>query len=239
MLLADQRVQVRGDDWEVRPVTYKNGDFGFMETARRLSRIPERNALILALVRDALRQGRRKVLVFSIFVEHVEDLAALVRAFVDREAVVVMHGQMAAGALDAAKVRAKEARTRVLLTTYNKLAKGWDDPDIDAEILALPKSDVQQVVGRAEREAKGKMVPLVVDLVDEYPLYHGMGRSRRKFYAKRSFDMVYATASDLRALMDRREGGELDQAQPLCEALEYAAPAAPRAGGSGGAAGAL
>jgi superfamily II DNA or RNA helicase len=73
------------------------------------------------------------------------------------------------------------------VATYKLLEMGYDDKFLDTLVLCTPKSTIQQTVGRVEREAPGKAIPLVIDIVDVNPLLQGMWKKRHKFYTSRGF----------------------------------------------------
>lgn len=54
----------------------------------------------------------------------------------------------------------------VVLATYSMASEGTDVPWWDSCVLATPRSDVVQIVGRIRREWEGKKEPVVFDLVD-------------------------------------------------------------------------
>ena len=57
---------------------------------------------------------------------------------------------------------------------------------ISTLILATPKSDVEQAVGRILRQ-KNKNEPLVIDIVDSFSIFKGQYFKRKKFYKTQEF----------------------------------------------------
>ena len=66
-----------------------------------------------------------------------------------------------------AKLRETIKQRRVIFGTYAMVAEGTDIPHLDTLILASPRSNVIQPVGRIRRVCEGKRTPLVLDLVDD------------------------------------------------------------------------
>jgi superfamily II DNA or RNA helicase len=87
------------------------------------------------------------------------------------------------------KDRDKAKRVKLVFASYSMLEEGYDDPDLDTLILATPRSTIQQTIGRIEREAPGKAVPIVIDLVDNFSLFPNMYWKRQKFYTSRGFSI--------------------------------------------------
>ena len=120
------------------------------------------------------------MLVLSERRQHLLDLAeALAEQGVD-------HGFYWGGVKQAALEAA--ADKRVVLGTYHMASEGMDVPALNTVILALPKSDVQQSVGRILRRTDHPVVPTVVDIVDgRLPCFRRQHLVRRKFYKQCKF----------------------------------------------------
>jgi superfamily II DNA or RNA helicase len=157
---------------------YANGQLAFAEMTTSLSVDIRRNNYI----RDAIRTilpTRSKIIVVSSLVAHCQTLRD---AFADQTTAI-----MAGPTVEAAK--AKAADTKLVFATYSMLEEGYDDPDLDTLILATPRSRVQQTVGRIERHKDGKLVPLVIDIVDPFSIYTNMWYKRFHFYKSRGFSI--------------------------------------------------
>lgn len=77
----------------------------------------------------------------------------------------------------------KEAVTkRIVLATYKMCSEATNVPRWDTCILATPKSDVVQIVGRVLRQDDEKGEPVVFDLVDAHPTLAAMADKRRSWY---------------------------------------------------------
>jgi hypothetical protein len=68
------------------------------------------------------------------------------------------------------------------------LPKGLDIPTLDTVVLATPKSDIKQSVGRILRETAGKKnEPLILDIVDAWGFLYAMFGKRRRVYRDGGF----------------------------------------------------
>jgi superfamily II DNA or RNA helicase len=56
---------------------------------------------------------------------------------------------------------------RVVLGTYGMAAEATDVPQWDSLVLATPRANIKQPIGRVLRELKGKKEPVILDIVDE------------------------------------------------------------------------
>ena len=159
-----------------REVVYRNGNLGFANMMTLLSQDPARNQELQTLIRRALDE-RRRVLVVTSHVAHAKDLYDLNLDSV--QAILAGSFQM--------PVEAKDPKTRLIFATYSLLEEGYDDPRLDALVLAMPRSKIQQTVGRIERTMEGKLVPIVYDLIDMFSLLPAMAAKRKSFFKSRGF----------------------------------------------------
>ena len=77
----------------------------------------------------------------------------------------------------------------VIIGTYQASGEGFDVPELDTLILASPKSNVEQAVGRILRQ-KNKNEPIVIDIVDSFSIFKGQYYKRRKFYKLSEFAII-------------------------------------------------
>jgi superfamily II DNA or RNA helicase len=138
-----------------------------------LTRNPARNAKIAMLIQRAVKAGR-KILVLSERRKHLEILKSLLQGC----DVGFYVGGMKEYQLD------DSARRQVILATYQMVQEGLDIPEIDTIILATPKGDVEQAIGRCMREVEGKKQPVVVDLYDDGEWFDRKFNMRKKIYDK-------------------------------------------------------
>lgn len=157
-----------------KEIVYHNGTLGFSAMISALAEDTVRNELLKGLIVECYQTRNRTVVVTSL-VEHAKLL---------KEGIP--HAALMAGA---SKDRAVAQQARMIFATYSMLEEGYDDPTLDTLILATPRSNVQQTVGRIEREHPGKPRPLVIDIVDDFSLYPNMYWKRHKFYTSRGFEV--------------------------------------------------
>lgn len=129
----------------------------------------------------------RRVVIFSDRVEHLENLYAMAR----KAGVPARDMGFYVGAreIDGKKKhisRSEKERVkhkRVIFATYQMLKYGTDIPWLDTLILATPRSDVEQIVGRIIRIWPGKKKPIVFDInFCDSPVFKGYGKKRLSFY---------------------------------------------------------
>ena len=86
----------------------------------------------------------------------------------------------------------KESQNRdIILGTFSMASEGMDVPKLNTVILASPKSDVEQSVGRIFREKaeNRKFHPLIIDIQDNFSLFQKQSDKRLKLYKKNKYDI--------------------------------------------------
>ena len=166
---------------------------------------PPRTAAIVASIEHAIRaQPGRKVLVLSDRKAQLTELHAGLERLQPPIGSGFYWGGMKRDAL------AESERKQVMLATFSYAAEGMDVPSLDTLVLASPKSDIEQSVGRILRTKPidRERAPLVIDFVDQFSLFERQGGKRAAFYRK----FKYSIHRDLESALGPpgREGEEED-----------------------------
>ena len=80
----------------------------------------------------------------------------------------------------------------VILATFSFASEGFDAQHLDTLLLASPKTDIEQSVGRILRvHAGGERVnaPLVIDIVDGFSMFDRQANKRRAFYKRHGYSV--------------------------------------------------
>ena len=80
----------------------------------------------------------------------------------------------------------KSNECKIILATYQMASEGYDNPKLDTLILASPKGNVEQAVGRILRR-KNDNPALVIDINDCISVFNNWNRKRQSFYRSRKF----------------------------------------------------
>jgi superfamily II DNA or RNA helicase len=107
-------------------------------------------------------EGKRVTIVFSdLKITHLRVLHDLaVEAGIPATEMAYYVGGLTEAQRELAKTK------RIILATYAMVGEATDIPWLDVAILATPRANVQQAVGRVLREVEGKPVPIIVDFMD-------------------------------------------------------------------------
>lgn len=87
----------------------------------------------------------------------------------------------------------KESETKqIIVASYALAEEGLDIKSLTTLIMATPKTDIQQSVGRILREKHGQ--PIVVDIIDSHEPFKNQWKKRRTFYMKEKYKIMYTTS---------------------------------------------
>lgn len=123
-----------------------------------------RNNFINEIVKREYEIGR-KILILGDRREYLNRTEKWIKANIDPNVV----GQYVGG-MKPAELRDSQEKD-IILGTYSMASEGMDIPKLNTIVLASPKSDVVQSVGRILREKANvrKFHPLVIDFIDTHP----------------------------------------------------------------------
>ena len=83
----------------------------------------------------------------------------------------------------------KETETKqVIIATYSMAAEALDIKTLTTLIMATPKTDIEQAVGRILRAKHSQ--PIVVDIVDNHDIFQNQYRKRKVFYVKNNYKII-------------------------------------------------
>ena len=86
---------------------------------------------------------------------------------------------------------------QVVIATYAMAAEALDIKTLTTLIMATPKTDIEQSVGRILREKHSS--PIVVDIIDSHDLFQNQWRKRKTFYKKENYKIIYTTSPEYSA----------------------------------------
>jgi superfamily II DNA or RNA helicase len=156
--------------------------FGQLNMAGMINIVTEleaRNDLIVQTAEDALADGRR-VLVLSDRREHCFYLQNRLGS----------NAKLYVGGMKEKDLE-ESSKSPIVVATFQLAHEGLDIPALDTVILATPKSDIKQSIGRIMRETAGKLNdPLIFDIADQWSVFFAMYRKRLKVYREGGFEVI-------------------------------------------------
>jgi superfamily II DNA or RNA helicase len=185
----------------VRAVNYVNDDADFNEVVydfrgnvqystmiSKLCSYNRRSEFILKVLTDMLiENGSQQIMILA----HNKNLLKyLYDAIESREIATVGYyiGGMKERALKISETK------KVVIATYSMAAEALDIKTLTTLIMATPKTDIEQSIGRILREKHGN--PIVVDIVDKHEVFKNQWRKRKVFYKKNNYKIISTSNLD-------------------------------------------
>lgn len=162
--------------YEEIPIPHKPGRMASVIKAMGMD--TARNHLIGDLCLKAYQKDRKIVIFFEQIDNHLKKMRPiLVRMGIPSKDIAEYIGGLTENQ------RVENAKARVILGSYSYFSEGTDIPTLDTAILASPRSNVMQAIGRILRVLEGKKEPVIFDIVDEdSDALVSMHHSRMKCY---------------------------------------------------------
>jgi superfamily II DNA or RNA helicase len=146
----------------------------------KLTACEDRTRWLCRILED-VSEGGRQILVLSDRVQHCQDILAGLPEDLRETACIL-------GTAVKADVRAEYCKTKsILIATYSMCKEGFDVATLNTLMMATPRPDIDQIVGRILRvEKTGRVVhPLIIDIVD--PQFRRQFGARNSLYRKRQY----------------------------------------------------
>jgi superfamily II DNA or RNA helicase len=89
----------------------------------------------------------------------------------------------------------KESETKkIILATYSMASEGLDIKTLTTLVLASPKTDIVQAIGRILRTKHTN--PLVIDIVDSHDIFQRQFLKRKQYYKKQNYEVLRSNQGD-------------------------------------------
>jgi superfamily II DNA or RNA helicase len=176
---------VSGDEDFAEVVTDYRGNVQYSTMISKLCVYNRRSEFILQVLKDMLAENSKQQIM--ILAHNKNLLTYLYDAITHRQIATV--GYYVGGMKEAAL---KESESKqVIIATYSMAAEALDIKTLTTLIMATPKTDIEQAVGRILREKHG--TPVVVDIIDEHSTFRNQWSKRKSFYKKQNYRIIHGS----------------------------------------------
>lgn len=200
----------------IRSVTYESDDKHYKEKKQWFNgsmkpaiqrmitdmyKVDSRNRFIVSVLNQLTRSYERKTLVLSARLEHLkilkEQLDRIIlerveKGEIDEGEITTSYyiGKMRAGELEIA------TEADVIFATYAMAEEALDIDKLNTLVLATPKLNIQQSIGRILRKPikEGDIPPIVIDIVDLLSCFGSWSSTRNLFYKKQKYEITEVKA---------------------------------------------
>ena len=147
----------------------------------------ERNEMIINLVEKMNKNQKRNIIILSDRREHCNILFEKLKNKNYNCGLYI-------GGMNKEELSNSE-KTDIIISTFALSNEGLDIPKLDSLILATPKSNIIQSVGRILREANSENRnivnnPIIYDIIDEWGVFKIQFFKRKKYYKDTGFTII-------------------------------------------------
>jgi superfamily II DNA or RNA helicase len=146
----------------------------------KLTNCEDRTKWLCGIIEDVCEEGRQ-VLVLSDRVQHCKDILAGLSDEARQTACILSQSVKSSQRTEFCESK------KILIATYSMCKEGFDVPTLNTLVMATPRPDIDQIVGRILRVEKSvrKVHPLIIDIVD--PQFRRQFGARNSLYKKRNY----------------------------------------------------
>jgi len=202
----------------VRAITFKTSDSEFNTTEYDFRGSPKYSTMISKLCAFGPRSDFIVRIIADLQIEHPEKqimvlahnrdlltyLYDAIRHKISQEENTVGYY---VGGMKERDLKVTEGR-RIVLATYAMAAEALDIKTLSTLIMATPKTDIEQSVGRILR-AKGQN-PIVVDITDTHEYLKRQFNTRKTFYRKCNYRIMSISSADYNGFSSSERGWKLE-----------------------------
>lgn len=187
----DDVVQVRGITFKTRDSAFNETEYDFRGSPKystmitKLCQFGPRSDFIVKVLSDLLQENPHKqIMVLAHNRELLTFLFDAIHHKISSEENMVGYY---VGGMKEKDLKITEGR-KIVLATYAMAAEALDIKTLSTLVMATPKTDIEQSVGRILR-AKGQN-PIVVDILDTHEYLRRQWNTRKTFYRKCQYRIV-------------------------------------------------
>ncbi|QKF93860.1 helicase [Fadolivirus algeromassiliense] len=206
------KVERKGDNAVyIKSFDYKTDDVLFEEKKRwipgarqskpdtvkmitNMYKMENRNKFIVNIINGLRKKDERKTLVLSGRIEHLKMLKQGIDELIAKD--------VADGLCDQDEIKTSfyiggmkdyqlkdSAESDILFATYSMAEEGLDIDGLNTLILATPKKNIIQSIGRIMRKPiqEGDVNPLIIDIIDDLSCFKSWGDQRIKYYKSKNY----------------------------------------------------
>jgi superfamily II DNA or RNA helicase len=187
-------VEVRAIDYRVndedfnRVITDYRGNTSYSSMITKLCEYNHRSEFILRILVDLLRENENQQIM--ILAHNKNLLKYLFDAIKHRNIASGSVGYYIGGMKETALKESENKK--IVIATYAMASEGLDIKTLTTLIMATPKTDIEQSVGRILRD-KNENGPLVIDIIDSHDPFKNQWKKRKAFYMKEKYKIIHTT----------------------------------------------
>jgi len=198
----DDLVQVRGIEFQSPDPAYSTMEYDFRGMPKystmitKICEFGHRSDFIVRVVDDLLKENpENQIMVLA----HNRSLLSYLFDAIEHK-IGEERGSVGfyVGGMKEKDLKITEGK-RIVLATYAMAAEALDIKTLSTLVMATPKTDIEQSVGRILRVKHAS--PIVVDIIDSHDLFKNQWKSRKTFYRKCGYKILYTNSTKYKGFL--------------------------------------
>jgi superfamily II DNA or RNA helicase len=159
-----------------------------------MSKMDKRTHFIVNMLDSLKDQDERKILVLSHRIEHLKQMKSGIDKLIE---IKIKNGKVEQdefktayyiGGMKEYELKDSE-EADIIFATYAMAEEGLDIDNLNTLILATPKKDIIQSIGRIMRKPikEGDNYPMIIDIIDNYSCFKTWGSQRINYYNSKKY----------------------------------------------------
>ena len=176
-------IEYKANDTEFNNVTLDfRGNVQYSTMISKLCTYNHRTEFILKILKDMILENEnQQVMILA----HNKNILKYMHDAIQTRNIATV-GYYVGGMKEAALKESE--KKKVIIATYSMAAEALDIKTLTTLIMATPKTDIEQAVGRILREKHSK--PIVVDIIDAHAPFQNQWTKRKIFYKKQNYKII-------------------------------------------------
>ena len=176
-------IQYKVDDDEFNEIKYDyRGNPLYSTMISKLCSYNHRSEFIIQVLQNELQQNpEQQIMILA----HNKSLITYLYKAIEHRNIATVGYYI--GGMKEADLKVSEGK-KVIIATYAMASEGLDIKTLTTLIMASPKTDVCQSVGRILRTKHTS--PLVIDIVDSHVIFEKQWQKRRQYYMKQKYNII-------------------------------------------------
>jgi superfamily II DNA or RNA helicase len=176
---------VNDDEFNNEVVDYR-GNPAYSTMISKLCEYNRRSEFILKILSDMLIENpNQQIMILA----HYKNILKYLHDAIQNRNIATVGYYL--GGMKESALKETESK-KIVIATYAMAAEALDIKTLTTLIMATPKTDIEQSVGRILREKHSN--PVVVDIIDSHTIFKNQWQKRKAFYKKENYKILYTTS---------------------------------------------
>jgi superfamily II DNA or RNA helicase len=166
--------------------TLRDGTVAISKMISNIALDPQRNNLLYDIIIKIIKDSNRHILLLS---DRNDQLKYLYNKLGENISGLFI-GSLKQNERELSKTK------QVLLANYKMAAEGFNLPKLNTLIFGTSRSTINQAIGRIFRK-KHEITPIIIEIVDEVPVFKGQYYKRRKLYKELIENVLFINKNNI------------------------------------------